>query len=81
MAFEREKVPVVISTSVATIKGIVHLPQGGRLTDFINNVTRGFIPITDVRIEHNNGKLIKTSLLQVNKNYIIYILPEHAVEE
>ncbi len=81
MAFEREKVPVVISTSVATIKGIVHLPQGGRLTDFINNATRGFVPLTDVRIEHNSGKLIKTSLLQVNKNYIIFILPEHAIEQ
>lgn len=78
MAFEREKVPIIISTQNTVITGTVHLPKGGRLTDFVNNVSKGFVPITDAVIERNDGRVIETKLLQVNKDYIVYIYPQEA---
>ncbi len=81
MAFEREKVPVIISTQNTVITGVVYLPKGGRLTDFINNVSKGFVPLTDAVIERSDGKIVETELLQVNKDYIVYILPQETLKK
>lgn len=81
MAFEREKVSVYIKTVNTIIKGEVHIPMGGRITDFVNNASKDFIPVTDAEIDLQNGKVIKTSLMQLNKDYIVFILPIDAVQE
>jgi len=81
MTFEREKVKSVIFTSNAKIEGYVHIPPGGRITDFMNNIAKPFIPITDVVMTFTDGKVITTNLLQLNKDYIIALVPEGSINE
>ena len=80
MAFKREKVAVYINTVHSEIKGNVYIPQNGRITDFVNNVSKGFIPVTEAVIEMEN-KTIRTDLIQINKDYIVFIIPQDAMKE
>lgn len=81
MAFERDKVKSIIFTTNSVIKGYVHIPPGGRLTDFMNNVAKPFIPVTDAEIKFNDGTSISARLLQVSKDYIVALIPEEAISE
>lgn len=79
MAFEREKVRAIIFTTEMEIHGFVHIPPGGRLTDFLNNISKPFIPITDADIKTKDNQKIHTDLLQLNKDYVIAIIPQGSV--
>lgn len=81
MAFERERVNVFIKTANTIIKGEIHIPVGGRMTDFINIPSKDFIPVTNAEIDLQNGKIIHTSLMQLNKDYIVFIVPLDSIEE
>lgn len=81
MAFERDKVKSIIFTTNSVIKGYVHIPPGGRLTDFMNNIAKPFIPVTDAEITFNDGTSLSTRLLQVSKDYIVALIPHEAINE
>lgn len=81
MAFEREKVKSIIFTLNSEVRGYVHIPPGGRLTDFLNNIAKPFIPVTDAEIRTTDGRVFKTELMQLNKDYIIIIVPEESMVE
>jgi len=79
MAFEREKVKSMIITTELEVTGIVHIPPGGRLTDFLNNMAKTFIPVTDADIKTKDGRRYHTDLMQLNKDYIVIIIPEDSI--
>ncbi|MEO0288548.1 MAG: hypothetical protein ABIN00_02825 [candidate division WOR-3 bacterium] len=81
MAFEREKVKSLIFTTNSEIRGFVHIPPGGRLTDFLNNIAKPFIPVTDAEVRTSDGRVFRTDLMQLNKDFIIVIIPEEAMEK
>ncbi len=81
MKINREKVRVLVYTNNALIRGNIYLPPGGRLTDYVNKVSGDFIPITDAEINVYGRETIKTSLMQLNKDYIEFIVPEESIEK
>lgn len=79
---KKDNIRVLIYISGFKILGNLHLPIGGRLTDFLNTKGLGaegevFIPVTDASIHDiSSGQLAHyTPFLNVNKNNILFILP------
>ena len=82
MKIYKEKVDVVIYLSNCRIEGTIHIPQGGRLTDFINVQNKNFIPVTDAKITSTDTPqkfAYNVNLLQVNKDFIQTLFPKDAV--
>lgn len=74
----REPIEVIIYLEHCKIRGIVHLPPGGRLSDFINVASRQFIPISDAIVESITPGVewsYKVEFLNLNKNYIVSMFP------
>ena len=80
---ERERIEVVIYLRSCKIKGVLHLPPQGRISDFINAPVRQFIPITDAEIESITEEKwsYKVKFLNLNKNEIVTIFPREAFIE
>jgi len=77
----REPVEVIIYLEGCKIRGVVHLPPGGRLSDFINAPSRQFIPISDAKVESISSVAewsYEVDFLNLNKNYIISMFPRTA---
>lgn len=79
---KKDHIKVLIYINGIKILGTIHLPIGGRLTDFLNTKGLGaegevFIPVTDASIHNlSDEKLLHyTSFLNVNKEKILFILP------
>lgn len=73
------KQKVVIFTHHFEIKGNLHIYEGVRLTDFMNE-SKGFISVTDVEVRRQNGEeLIKSSFLNIRKDDIVLIVPDDLV--
>lgn len=82
MRIDKEKVEVVIYLSNCKIEGTIHIPQGGRLTDFINVPNKSFIPVTNAKItstDKTNQFTYNVKLLQVNKAFIQTLFPKDSV--
>lgn len=77
---ERDEVEVIIYLRSCKIKGVMFLPPGGRVSDFINSPVRQFIPITDARIESISGEKwsYEVKFLNLNKNEVVTIFPKKA---
>lgn len=74
-----EKQKVIIFTRQFEIKGKLHIYEGVRLTDYINE-SKSFIAVTDVEVKRQNGEeLLKSSFLNVRIDDIEIILPEDLV--
>lgn len=79
---KKDHFKVLIYTTGYKIHGTIHLPIGGRLTDFLNTKGLGaegevFIPVTDASIyDISDQKLIHfTPFLNINKENIVFIFP------
>lgn len=75
---EREPIEVIIYLENCKIKGIVHLPPGGRLSDFLNVASRQFVPVSEAEVESITPGVewsYKVDFLNLNKNYIISVFP------
>lgn len=71
----KDKSDVIIITPKHHIYGKIALVQGARLTDYIVDA-KAFIAVTDAEIKTPAGELVlKTSFLDVNRDYIELILP------
>lgn len=71
----KDKSDVIIFTSQHQIYGKIALVQGARLTDYIVDA-KPFIAVTDAEVKNHAGELVlKTPFLDVNRNYIEFILP------
>lgn len=74
----KEPTGVLIYLTTCKIFGKVYLDIQERLTDYINDTHRSFLPVTDARIESispTEDWRYEVPFLNVNKNYIITIIP------
>jgi hypothetical protein len=79
MSDDPGKKRVMIFTRNFEIKGDLHIYDGVRLTDYINE-SRAFIAVTDAEVKRRGEQApVKTSFLNVSKNDIEIIFPEDAL--
>jgi len=78
MKVEQSVVEVVVFTHNSRVEGKLHLPSGGRLTDYLALAERKFVPVTDAKIFliPGNELLYTVPFLSLNKDFIIYIFPK-----
>ncbi|MBU2063497.1 MAG: hypothetical protein KKF93_03790 [Candidatus Omnitrophica bacterium] len=74
MKIDQTVVEVVIFMQNSRVEGKLHLPSGGRLTDYLALAERKFLPITDaaIFIIPGNELLYSVPFLSINKDFIIY---------
>lgn len=82
---ERNKVKVVTFTTQYRIEGEIHIPIGGRITDFVNITNTDFIAVTQAKIHHSGqrmdeGSFYESDFLALNKNFVVIILPKGKIE-
>lgn len=75
----KDSVLVRIQTTDAQINGVIHVQPDIRLLDEVNNGEE-FIPITDAEI-HQDGEILRTPFLALNRSHIEYILPMENQDE
>ena len=77
MKAEREAVEVVAFVPGYRINGIIHIPVGGRISDFVNVKEKRFVALTKVSIYlEGTGKLAyKSEFINLNRDYIMLIFP------
>ena len=65
------------------IEGKIHLPEKGRLTDYLALVERKFIPVTQASIYlvPSNELLHSVDFLSLNKDSVIFIFPKQIIQE
>ena len=80
LKIEKERHRAVMYLAQHRIEGTVHLPMGGRVSDFINyNLSDGpFIPLTGVSVYSAAGgdPLFQTDFLAVHRNHIQFMTIE-----
>ncbi len=78
MKVEQLIVEVNIFIPGTRIEGKLHLPPGGRLTDYLALVERKFIPVTDAKVYYMpaNDLMYSIAFMSVNKDAIVYIFPK-----
>jgi hypothetical protein len=79
MSDDSGKKKVVIFTRQFEIKGNLHIYEGVRLTDYINE-SKSFIAVTDVEVKRQTGEVVmESSFLDVSVDDIEIIIPEDAI--
>jgi hypothetical protein len=74
-------VPVLIQTNIHLIHGNVHIGQDRRLKDELDLPDK-FLAITDAVISLPDGKVLyRTNFLAVQRDKIIWVLPDNEVSE
>ena len=78
MKVEQSEIEVVIFMQGSRVEGKLHLPSGGRLTDYLALAERKFIPITDAKIfiMPGNELVYSVPFLSLNKDFVVYIFPK-----
>jgi len=71
----KEKVKVIVYTSIGNIRGSLHKLVGGRLLDLVNFSQKDFIALTNVEIlDQKTGQVFeKTPFFAVHRDNIIGI--------
>lgn len=78
MKVEQTTIEVIIFMHNSRLEAKLHVPSGGRLTDYLALAERKFIPITDAKIFllPSNELLYSIPFASINKDFIIYIFPK-----
>jgi hypothetical protein len=83
MKVEQTEIEVIIYMQNSRVEGKLHLPSGGRLSDYMELAERQFVPVTDAKIYTvpTNELLYSVSFLSLNKDFIVFIFPkEHQIK-
>ena len=73
----KEEVPVLIQTLTNVIRGHIFLRPEQRIKDGLNDSPEAFIAVTSAEIFGPNGQLLQNApFLTVNKQHIVWLLPE-----
>jgi len=68
-------IPCIVQTSTHQIRGSVHVRQGERLKDELENNER-FTAITDVTVSDMNGTVVfRGPFLAVRRDQIVWVMP------
>jgi len=75
MPMEQEEIRVTIFIPNYRIEGTIFTYKGGRLSDFLNTITKAFIPITNTTIysEEDNKVMGRPKFMGLNRNSIIML--------
>ena len=77
LKIEKEPFRVIIHIPDYRITGTIHLPPGGRVSDFMNcNVAENpFIPLTEISVYAMKGNelLFTAEFLSINRNTISFL--------
>lgn len=77
----KEAVPVLIQTPTNRIRGNVYIRPGERIKDQINQDDT-FLAVTEAILYDLAGEeLYRSSFLLVNREYLIWLLPEDQMRE
>lgn len=72
----KEAVPVIIQTLTHRIQGQIHIRPGERVKDEINQAD-AFVAVTQAKIIDPGGReLYQCEFIAVNREHIVWILPE-----
>lgn len=77
MDAEREKLKVVICTSLYRIEGEMYILPGSRLTDQLNARTHDFLPITKAKVlsATQDKVLYEADYLALSREAILMVFP------
>lgn len=68
-------IPSIVQTTTHLIRGYVHIRQGDRLKDELENNER-FTAITDVTVSDMNGNVVFSGpFLAVHRSQIVWVMP------
>jgi hypothetical protein len=86
MKIEKDIIEVIVYFQNAKIEGEIHIPKGGRITDFINIPTKAFIPITNAVFssldkQNNYNCEYRAGFMEVNKSFITIVIPKEQAKE
>jgi len=78
MKVEQSEIEVIIFMDKTRVEGKLHLPSGGRLTDYMALAERQFVPVTNAKIfiATGNELVYSVSFLSLNKDFIAFIFPK-----
>lgn len=71
---------VLAVTPGGTIRGMIHIHPGQRLSDELNS-DRTFIALTDATVPGPNGGELQVEFVAVNKRQVLWVVPVEAVQE
>ncbi len=75
----KDAVPATIQTLTHRVHGFVYVRPGVRIKDELTHVD-GFIAVTDATVFDLQGQqLYKTGFLVVNREYIIWLIPDEDI--
>lgn len=82
MKVEQSVIEVTIFMQDSRVEGKLHLPAGGRLTDYLALAERQFVPVTDAKIYlvPSNELIYTVSFISLNKDFIVFIFPKDKQE-
>jgi hypothetical protein len=74
---EKEKFQAVIFTESLKVEGIIHLLPQERMTDYLGETEKVFIPVTQATVSSIvTGEVLHvTKFLSLNKNEVVVICP------
>jgi hypothetical protein len=76
----KRPIPVLIQTSTQRIQGKLHVPPTERIKDELN-ASEQFLAITDAVIYGDGGEILyKSQFLTINRNYIVWLIPEEELQ-
>ena len=75
MLENQEKVKIVAFIPNHRIEGTIHMYKEGRLSDFLNSTSKGFIPLNDATIysQQDNKIIAKPKFMGLNRNSIVML--------
>lgn len=76
----KDALKVVIGTLEHQIHGEIHLHQGERLIDELNNGER-FIAITNAQVLDKQGEILyRTNFMILNRKHLVWIIPDRETQ-
>lgn len=73
----KEPIPVLISTQMGQIEGLIYVHPEHRLLDEINEGPP-FLAVTEARIDEN-GEVVETQFLALNREQINWVIPSDEI--
>ncbi len=67
-------------TRTGTIRGMMHIHPGHRLSDELNS-ERLFIALTDATVPGPDGNELHVGFVAVNKSQLVWVIPVEAVRQ
>lgn len=71
---------IIICRDGSLVKGVIHINEGERITDFINDSKETFIPVTDAEIHYTKTPRPLSVLFRLSTKREIIFLNKSAIK-